>query len=559
MKDIQVHKLGAYPIVKSYMDKLGVHILFSNVFPSKQEAANEADCLCVLIANIILSVKPLYKISEWLKPYVDGQTEYGYEAKAFNDDKLGRSLDRLYGADRNSLMSALSSKAIEIYELKTEVVHNDTTSISFSGGGYKNEADKDTVNITQGFNKDGRPDAKQIVFGLNILGDGHVPILAHIYDGNKTDSETHIPNWEALKELLQKTDFIYIADSKLATIENMGHIAKHEGEFISILPATRGEVQAFHSDLISNKKQPTWTRVMTKVDTRTKNKQIVYKAYSDEQTKEGYALHWIHSSAKAEQDAERRQKNLLKIQESLKELAPKLNKYHLKTKEQIQAKIDGIAGKNACLFNIQINEHQKIKQTKIGRGRIGKNTQFKEQTIISYSINWSLNELQVQQQSKKDGIFPLVTNTDLTAKKVLEHYKNQPFLEKKFYTLKSVLEVVPTFLHLPHRIEAMLFLYFIALMIIALMEREAKQNMVIEKIDKLPILPQKMKTSKPTWNNIRYFFEPLFFLAQEKDKQGIETLVKGLSPLHQTLLKLLKVPLNSYQINNGSWWKFNST
>ncbi|MCP4626532.1 MAG: hypothetical protein GY850_23950 [bacterium] len=45
--------------------------------------------------------------------------------------------------------------------------------------------------------------------------------------------------------------------------------------------------------------------------------------------------------------------------------------------------------------------------------------------------------------SKCDGIFPLITNTVLKACEVLRKYKEQPFLEKRMYTKKTVLEVAP--------------------------------------------------------------------------------------------------------------------
>jgi non-ribosomal peptide synthase protein (TIGR01720 family) len=59
--------------------------------------------------------------------------------------------------------------------------------------------------------------------------------------------------------------------------------------------------------------------------------------------------------------------------------------------------------------------------------------------------------------------------------------------------------------------KAMLFLYFVALMIVSLIERKIRINMAVEKIDKLPILPQAMNSKKPTWNNIRYCFQNVHY------------------------------------------------
>ena len=61
--------------------------------------------------------------------------------------------------------------------------------------------------------------------------------------------------------------------------------------------------------------------------------------------------------------------------------------------------------------------------------------------------------------------------------KVFASYKYQPTLENRHRFLKSSLEVVPVNLNNPARIEALLFLYFIALLVHALIEREVRRTM----------------------------------------------------------------------------------
>ena len=93
MEDIKLHKVGSFPIVKHYMEELGIPELFSKQLPQVKGEPIHSDCLCVLIQNIIISVRPLYKISDWLKDYTDGQTEFGMESNKYNDDRLGEALD----------------------------------------------------------------------------------------------------------------------------------------------------------------------------------------------------------------------------------------------------------------------------------------------------------------------------------------------------------------------------------------------------------------------------------------------------------------------------------
>ncbi len=49
---------------------------------------------------------------------------------------------------------------------------------------------------------------KQIVFGLNITADGNVHLIFELFEGNRTDNTTHVPNWKALREFLEKVDTV---------------------------------------------------------------------------------------------------------------------------------------------------------------------------------------------------------------------------------------------------------------------------------------------------------------------------------------------------------------
>jgi transposase len=56
--------------------------------------------------------------------------------------------------------------------------------------------------------------------------------------------------WDLLCRLTGRRDFLYIADCKLATTENMAHIHQRQGRFLTVLPRTRSEDRGFR-DLLS--------------------------------------------------------------------------------------------------------------------------------------------------------------------------------------------------------------------------------------------------------------------------------------------------------------------
>ena len=237
-----------------------------------------------------------------------------------------------------------------------------------------------------------------------------------------------------------------------------------------------------------------------------------------------------------------------------------MNAYHLKTKKEIKAAVEGICKGVKGLVDVKILTERKQIKVKLSPGRPSlTKSVYKNKWEFTHSIQWELNEQALAEASKTDGIFPLITNTALEASEVLRKYKSQPFLEKRMYTKKTVLEVAPVFLKKEKRIEAMLFLYFVALMIVSLIERKIRMNMAKEKIEKLPILPQRMNTKKPTWNNIRYFFRDVHYSEIIRDGECIQATVKGLSALHEQINWLLEVPVSVYKNLQNGWWQFKGT
>ena len=549
-------QVNVLPMVKHFMDALDLFSLFKKYAPVALDSlADHAESLCILTANIICDNKPLYKVKEWLSNYSDGIVDEPLEANLFNDDRLARALSALFHADRHSLLTEVSCNAIRVHGLLTDEIHNDSTSITFIGD-YKNP-DPAAVKLKHGHNKDFRPDCKQVVFGLNITSDGHVPLSYKLFDGNTNDDVTHIPNWNGLRTLLEKEDFIYVADCKLCSHKNLTHIAQNNGFFITIVPKDRKEVKQFLKQLKNNDLE--FKDAYQVESSRKSGKFNIFKTYEADRTKNGFRIIWVHSSSKQEDDRERRQKKVDKAIVALEELSPKLNAYHLKTKKEIRAAVDSICKGIKQFLDVKILTERKQIKVKVSPGRPSLESVYKNKWEFKHRIQWELNKQALAEASKTDGLFPLITNTALEACEVLKKYKSQPFLEKRMYTKKTVLQVAPVFLKKEKRIEAILFLYFVALMIVSLIERKIRMNMAKEAIEKLPILPQAMNSKKPTWNNIRYFFRNVHYSEIIQDGVSIQSMVKGLSDLHKQINRLLDVPSPVYKNLQHSWWQFKYT
>lgn len=116
--DTRFSQVDVLPMVKHYMDELGLYHLFKKYVPAATDCrVDHAESLCLLTANIVCANRPLYKVQEWLSAYSGGMTVETQPATYFNDDRLGRALSALFRADRHSLMTEVSSKAIQVHQL----------------------------------------------------------------------------------------------------------------------------------------------------------------------------------------------------------------------------------------------------------------------------------------------------------------------------------------------------------------------------------------------------------------------------------------------------------
>jgi transposase len=262
------------------------------------------------------------------------------------------------------------------------------------------------------------------------------------------------------------------------------------------------------------------------------------------------------STAKARLEQNTREQRIGKAEQALETLAGGLNRRTLKTRKQIDAALKKATKGAGKYLAVTLHEVRTSERVQVGRGRPGPNTRYEDIEQVHYRLEWRRDETEIRRAQRTDGLFPLTDNTDLDPVEVLCTYKDQPYLEKRFSTKKSVLEVAPVFLKTPRRIEAMLFLYFIALMLVSLIERRIRLEMHEQHIERLPLRPAGMQTEKPTWRTIRDSFHGVHLATIECSGKVVQTTLKGLSELRRQILELLKVPITIYTSLRDEWWRF---
>ena len=162
-------------------------------------------------------------------------------------------------------------------------------------------------------------------------------------------------------------------------------------------------------------------------------------------------------------------------------------------------------------------------------------------------MKYHIDDAGVAADATSDGIFPLVTNVaDLSELELLQVYKRQSVIEKRFSQLKTDFEVAPVYLKAVHRIQALLCLYFFALLAEALLERQLRQAMQQAAIEALPLYPEGRTCRWPTARRLIDLFESVQRHTLVHRKRSAEVLVTELTRLQRKLLKLLGLSARDY-------------
>ena len=550
---LEIHRLGPHPLIQFFLEKLGVtRILDKHIHSSREGKLTHGEAIGMLVHNVLVSRDPLYRLSEWIEPIDPGALGLSEDQKlAINDDRIGRALDQLAEYGGRGVFFQLALRSIKLFGLKTDRIHFDTTTVTFFGE-YKGSVRE--PRIVRGHNKDHRPDLKQIVFGVNVTSDGAVPLSHGVFSGNKTDDSLHKDNFDSLRDLLAKDDFIYVADCKLCTKENLAYLDSFGGKFVTILPRSRKEDVDFREKL--RHQAARWRVILTVERTDRAYRIDTYATTSmgPKQSQDGFRLIWFRSSAKVEDDRQSREARIDKAKAALKDLSEGLNKRQLKTRKQIRDATKKILRECQCeeFLRVDLKSNYLSTPRRLRPGRPKAGDSYKRVGTTLYEIKVSENTIRIRQEANTDGVFPLITNLPAQKKKaveVLQIYRYQPYLERRFENLKTEYAVTPAYLKSPQRIVGLVHVYFLALMVAALIEREIRRAMERQRIEVLPIYPEERECRAPTTPRLLDFFSQVEWF-RHIGKEGSTVFPVRLSAMQAQILNFLGVPRKAYEGQN---------
>ncbi len=555
---LQSERLGPLPLINHFIDRIGLEDVLDRHVPSDARCAvPHARALGVLLRSIIVEREPIYRQQETVHGFGSGM--FGIRAEEMehlSDDRLGRALDRLFDADRAALLTEVALAVAERFGVNFDECHNDSTTISFCGS-YRGASGRKIRGrtapvITYGHSKDHRPDLKQLLFILTMSADGNIPVAFRCTDGNASDSRTHIETWNTLRAVAGRSDFLYVADSKLCSRENMDHIDRAGGRFVTVMPRNRLEDAEFRQWIQTS--TPDWTCVWDRPNPRysdgPRDCWYVYRAPLP--SAEAWPVVWVWSPLLTLRQEARRRRNIAAAIEALQQLRARLAgaKTRLRGAAEIDLQLKMILEKHHVGRYLKVRrtvreEHQ-YKQTQ--RGRPGPETAYRKVTKRRFDIEWTTDDEAIAYDHRSDGMYPLMTNDrSLSPAQVLEAHKGQPMIEKRFEQVKTVHEIAPVFLKDEGRIESLFTLYFLALLVQALIERELRLAMKRERIDELPLYPEHRQCRRPTTEQILR----LFSLAERhkliEGAHTVQVFDVPLTDLQRQVLTLLRVSEQAFR------------
>jgi transposase len=508
-------------IVSQICDDIGlVEVIDRMIPPDPSQKLSHGECVKLMVINGLgFTSRPLYLEAQFFSSRpVDHFLRKDCEG-AINDDRLRRTLDKLFLYGCDPIFASVASQAALRFGVSQKFRHLDSTSMQVHG---EYDDDEGVQLISFGYSKDHRPDLKQFMIYLMSSQDGNVPLLAKTVAGNTSDKELFRERLKALQGQIQEGEPVYfVADSALytqqtiktlspwmlwltrvpETLSEAKKVIQYTGVLEDLAPGYQG--QEFTSKY--GEVEQRWLLVHSEQAYLREEKTLKKRIHKESEEKTKELNRWMHTDFDCEKDAK----------EALLRWSKKL-KYH-------------------CLDEVSV----KSKKIHAGKGRP------KSGALVTYCyrLKAALKEdpVKIDLILKTKGRFIIATNeldkTRLTSVELLHNYKGQQSVERGFRFLKEPAFMTPAvFLKSQERIIALGMVMCLCLLVYMIAQRYLRQRLEQAKAS----VPNQLNkpTRIPTMRWIFQLFEGVHLLIR-KTGQCIEKIVLNMNPVRSHILTIL--------------------
>ena len=331
-------------------------------------------------------------------------------------DKLYRCLDRLL-PHKQAFFSYLKQRWQTLFNPRFDILLYDLTSTYF-------ESDPPGVGNRQyGYSRDKRPDCVQVVIALIVTPEGF-PLAYEVMPGNTSDKTTLADFLKKIEAQYGKSQRIWVMDRGIPTEATLEHMRRSETPVHYLVGTPRGRLSKLEKAFVGKP----WEQARESVEVKLL-----------EQADELYIL--ARSSGRMHKERAMRSRKLKRLWRRLHELQrQKL------TRDQLLIKLGAAkkdAGQAYALVHIALPKDNEDLQTN--------------------GFGFSLRKDKLRQLRRREGRYLLRSNLTRSDPATLwEYYIQLTEIEQAFKELKSDLAIRPIYHQLDHRIEAHIFVAFIA-------------------------------------------------------------------------------------------------
>ena len=570
---IIVERVDDVALLIGQMVRMGLPEILDSLIPrrGRQRELSWGWTLTIWLAYI-LSEGDHRKIS--MAEYVRGMghtlsmiTGQAIDALDFDDDRLTHLLN--YLSDKEiwqALECELSQRSIEVYELPTDVVRCDPTTVS------GNHEVKEGGVMQFGHSKDdpSLPQIKLAAASLDTLG---MPLVTEVVSGEKADDGLYTGLINRVNAALNKPGLLFVGDCKMSAMEIRGEIVAGGHIYLSPLPLTG----------ITAQEMPEWINIGLGKDQDgslvpifRKNDRgetvIVAYAYEFERTQSVVVgeetLTWqervlvVCSPAHAQQQSQGLEQRLANAQKEIEALTPEIGRgrRQITDEETLVAAIAAILKKHRVegLLNVEYERQCTTETRYIGRGRGSANREQETVEKVRYQITAvTRNESAINTIHQRFGWKAFVTNATkdvLSLQNAILCYRNEYRIENMFHRLKSRLNIAPLFVTRDDQIEGLTYLLTLGVRVLTLTEFVVRRSLQTDKATLPNLHPENRKkvTDKPSAERILKAFSGITLtIIQDAAGNQILRYLTPLSPLQRDILNRLGLGSVYDQLQNS--------
>jgi len=493
---------------------------------NEQQKVSTGDAVVAMVINALGFVsKPLYMFPDFMetKP-VDRLFENGLVSEDFNDDTLGRALDRLYENNNTRIFMEVSMQTLSKMGVKRNFFHLDTTSISVHGEYENSDDDMVPIEIVKGHSKDGNFDLKQYLISLITVSESDLPVWKNALSGNTSDKTHFREVIQHYAKALAEGDAVayFVMDSAMYTEKNVRELSSIV-KWLTRVP----EIVGMAKDLL----------VETEVQDMDKSRLEGYRIKSFSRTYADVEQKWVVVFSK--EGYEREMKTFKKNIEKEREKVEK-QLWHFKN-DEFKCEPDAVKALKELESKWKYHKVDGLAVT--GRKKSGKRGRPKKDSndvkmVYTIDATFKQDDDAIEADRRRKGKFILATNdVDLDQEAMLKEYKDQQGVERGFRFIKDPMFFTDsTFLKKPERIVSLVMIMGLSLLVYSIAQRKLR-NALKEMDETVPDQLGK-PTKKPTMRWIFQKFENISLL-NINDEGGFSQQVLNTKPIHEKILALM--------------------